>query len=119
MVDSRYGKISKDSASKFDTPETKAQLEKVRKLTPLAEKLGGTMASLALAWAIKNPNVSVAILGATKAEQITENVKCLELYPKLTDEIMKEIEEILDNKPKIPGPVAPTRGAMTLNPKLL
>lgn len=98
-ADSRYGTISKGQASMFDKPETKARIEQVKTLTKIAEKLGGSMASLALAWVIKNPNVSVAILGATKAEQITENVKCLELYPKMTDEVMKEIDEILGNKP--------------------
>ena len=67
---------------------------------------------------IKNPRVSVAILGATKAEQITENVKCLELYPKLTDEVMKEIEGILGNAPQIPGPSA-VRAPMTFNKALI
>lgn len=99
--DSRYATISKSGADKFETEETKAQIEKVRKLTPIAEKLGGSMAALALAWVIKNPHVSVAILGATKASQITENIKSLELLPKLTDDVMKEIEDILDNKPKV------------------
>jgi diketogulonate reductase-like aldo/keto reductase len=67
---------------------------------------------------IKNPHISVAILGATKAEQITENVKCLELLPKLTDEVMKEIEGILGNAPKIDYPV-PSRVSMTLNKALI
>lgn len=117
--DSRYATVSSSEASIFDQPETKAQVEKVRKLTPLAEKLGGSVASLALAWVIKNPNVSVAILGATKAEQITENVKCLELLPKLTEDVMQEIEGILDNKPKIKGPSPPSRAQMTLNKALI
>jgi aryl-alcohol dehydrogenase-like predicted oxidoreductase len=116
--DSRYGTISKGQASMFDKPETKARIEQVRKLTKIAEKLGGSMASLALAWVIKNPNVSVAILGAAKAEQITENVKCLELYPKMTDEVMKEINEILGNAPKIPGPMS-FRSSMTRNKALM
>lgn len=118
-ADSRYGTVSKDGASKFDQPETKAQIEKVRKLTKIAEKLGGSVASLALAWLIKNPNVSVAIIGATKPEQIVENVKALELLPKLSDEILKEVEEILDNKPNVPGPGPPSRAQMTLNQALL
>lgn len=117
--DSRYGKISKSSASKFDEPETKAQIEKVSCLTKIAEKLGGSMASLALAWVIKNPHVSVAILGATKASQITENVKCLELYPKLTEEVMKEISEALGNDPKKPSSQPPSRDQMTLNKALM
>jgi len=117
-ADSRYATVSKGQASMFDQPETKAQIEKVKQLTKVAEKLGGSVASLALAWVIKNPHVSVAILGATKAEQITENVQCLELYPKLTDEVMKEIEGILGNAPKIPGPAA-FRASMTRNKALI
>lgn len=117
--DSRYGTISKNEASKFDSPETKAQIEKVKSLTKIAEKLGGSVTSLALAWVIKNPHVSVAILGATKKEQITENVKCLELLPKLDDKVMAEIEKLLDNTPKVPGPSPPSRAQMTLNKALI
>lgn len=46
-----------------------------------------------------NPNVSTVILGATKPAQIEDNIKCLKLIPKLTPEVMEEIEKILDNKP--------------------
>lgn len=118
-ADSRFGTVAKRAASMFNKPEMKANIEKVRKLTTIAERLGGSVGSLALAWAIKNPHVSVAILGATKASQITENVKCLDLYPKLTPKIMKEIEKILDNSPKMPGPIPRSRAAMTFNKALL
>jgi aryl-alcohol dehydrogenase-like predicted oxidoreductase len=118
-ADSRYGTISKDQALRFDLPETKAMIEKVKSLAKLAETLGGTVTSLALAWVIKNPHVSVAILGATKPSQITENVKCLELYPKLDDKVMEEIDKILANKPKIPGPATPSRAKMTDNKALM
>ncbi|BFZ54222.1 hypothetical protein PYCC9005_001255 [Savitreella phatthalungensis] len=117
-ADSRYAKISKDSASKFETAETKVQIEKVRKLTPLAQKLGGSVTALALAWCLKNRNVSTAILGATKPEQIVENVKCLELLPKLTPEILAEIEDILENKPSVPGAIPASRAVMTQNDAL-
>lgn len=66
----------------------------------MAERLGGTVTALSLAWAAKNPNVSTVILGASKPEQIHENVKALDLIEKLTPEVMEEIEGILDNKPK-------------------
>jgi aryl-alcohol dehydrogenase-like predicted oxidoreductase len=71
----------------------------VRKLTEVAERLGGTPASLAIAWCVKNENVSTVILGASKPAQIAENCKALELVPKITPEVMEEIEKILDNKP--------------------
>ena len=57
------------------------------------------MTALALAWIAKNPNTSTVILGATKPEQVIENLKALEVYPKLTDEVMAKIERILGNKP--------------------
>lgn len=75
-------------------------IEQTRKLKPIAEKLGTDQATLALAWVIKNPNVSSAITGASKVEQISKSVKCLDLLPKLTEEIMNEIDEVLGNKPE-------------------
>ena len=80
----------------------KAQIEKVKKLTTIAEKLGGNASQLALAWAAKNENVSTVILGATKPEQIKDNCAALKLLAKLTPENMEEIEKILDNKPSMP-----------------
>ncbi len=76
-----------------------AKLEKVKKLGILADTLGVSMAALSIAWTIKNPHVTTAILGATKKEQLTENLKALDVLPLLTDEVMTKIEEILQNKP--------------------
>jgi voltage-dependent potassium channel beta subunit len=76
-----------------------AKLEKVKKLTALANELGVSLAALAIAWTIKNPNTTTAILGATKKEQLTENLKALNVSPLLTDELMQQIEAILQNKP--------------------
>jgi voltage-dependent potassium channel beta subunit len=72
---------------------------KLRKLVLLAKNLGVSMASLAIAWTIRNPHVTTAILGATKKEQLTENLKALEVMKLLTPELMEEIEKILQNKP--------------------
>jgi predicted aldo/keto reductase-like oxidoreductase len=55
-----------------------------------------------LAWVAKNPNTSTVILGASKPEQVTENLKAIEVIPKLTPEVMVKIEEILNNKPEDP-----------------
>lgn len=74
---------------------------KVKQLEPVAKKLGVSQSVLALAWVLKNPNVSSAIMGASKPEQVYENVKAIETYKKLTPDIMDEIDTILDNKPPV------------------
>jgi aryl-alcohol dehydrogenase-like predicted oxidoreductase len=66
----------------------------VARLDELASDLGGTVAQLAIAWVIKNPNVSSAILGASKPAQLTENLKSIALLPKLTTDVLGRIEEI-------------------------
>jgi len=75
------------------------KLKKVKKLTELAKKLNVSLAALAIAWTIKNPHVTTAILGATKIEQLEENLKALDVANILTADIMEEIEKILQNKP--------------------
>lgn len=68
---------------------------------PIADKLGVTQSQLALAWCLKNPNVSSVITGASRPEQIVENVKCLAVIDKLTPEIMDEIDRLVGSKPKL------------------
>jgi len=77
-------------------------LKKVKKISELATKLGVSTAALSIAWCVKNPNVSTAILGATKKQQLLENLKSLEVVPMLTPEIMEKIDGIMKNKPKLP-----------------
>jgi len=76
-----------------------AIIERVNKLQPIADKLGVKMSVLALAWVLKNPNVSSAITGASSAQQVYENCRAVAVHEKLTPEIMSEIDEILNNKP--------------------
>ncbi len=76
-----------------------ARLETVKRLTPIAADLGVSMAQMALAWCLKNPNVSTVITGASRVEQVKENMKALEVVEKLTPEVMQRIEEALGNKP--------------------
>jgi len=76
-----------------------AKIEKVKKLVVLAQEMNVSLAELAIAWTIKNPNVTTAILGATKKQQLTENLKALEVLPMLNGEVMEKIEGILQNKP--------------------
>ncbi|MGE5107742.1 MAG: aldo/keto reductase, partial [Sphingobacteriales bacterium] len=75
------------------------KIKKLKKLAALAEKMEVSLASLAIAWCIKNLNVSTAILGATKKEQLYDNLKALDVLHKLTPEMMEKIEKILQNKP--------------------
>jgi voltage-dependent potassium channel beta subunit len=102
--DSRYAnhqEFYKNVIDTLDEGEGKAKLEKVRKLTELAEKqIGCSVGQLALAWVARNPNTSTVILGASKPEQVLDNLKAIEVIPKLTPEILEKVEEILGNKPK-------------------
>lgn len=75
---------------------------KVRKLTTLAQDLGMSMPVLAISWVLKNPDVSTAILGASKMYQLEENLKAGEAKHKLNEEAMRKIEAILGNKPEHP-----------------
>jgi voltage-dependent potassium channel beta subunit len=77
-------------------------IKKVAELVLLAEELGTTAAKLAIAWCLKNPNVSTVITGATKLEQLKQNLESLEVVGKLTDDVMNLLESILDNKPAMP-----------------
>jgi len=77
-------------------------LEKVKQLTSLAKDVGVSMPHMALAWCLKNENVSTVILGASKTSQLEENLKAAEVKSKLTHEVMEKIESILDNRPKHP-----------------
>lgn len=61
----------------------------------IAEKLGATQSQLALAWCLKNPNVTSVITGASRPEQIVENVGALKVLEKLTPEIMAEVDAVV------------------------
>jgi len=78
------------------------KVKKVKKLSEFAAKMGVTTAALSIAWCIKNPNVSTAILGATKKQQLLDNLKALDVVEKLTPEVMEKIEAIIKTKPAAP-----------------
>jgi len=71
------------------------QIATVKRLVPIAADLGCTMAQMSLAWCLKNPHVSTAITGASRPEQVKENMKALDVVPKLTPEIMARIDGAL------------------------
>ncbi|MDI9341860.1 MAG: aldo/keto reductase [Sediminibacterium sp.] len=79
-----------------------SKLEKTSQLYVLANALGTSLPKLAIAWCVKNKNVSTAILGASRLEQLKENLGALEVLPLLTPEVMERIEQILQNKPVQP-----------------
>lgn len=78
------------------------KLNKVRAYQELANELGCSMAALSIAWCVKNPNVTTAILGATKRHQLEENLKALDVLPLLTSEVMAKIDAIFGTKPVLP-----------------
>jgi voltage-dependent potassium channel beta subunit len=78
------------------------KIKKVKKLSELAAKLQVPAAALSIAWCLKNPNVSTVILGATKKQQLLDNLKSLEVLPKLNTEVMEKIEAIMKTKPVLP-----------------
>ena len=83
----------------LETDEGRVKLQKVKKLAPLADELGMTMPQLALAWCLKNPNVSTVITGASTVEQVEQNMSAMDVVDRLDEEAMDAIEAILDNKP--------------------
>lgn len=75
------------------------KLASVKKLAVIADDLHTSLATLSVAWCIANPNVTTAILGATKEQQLTENLKALDLYPQLTAEVLATIDSVMGTKP--------------------
>lgn len=88
--------------SRFTDETALENISKVGKLMDIADELGASMAQLALAWTLKNPNISTTITGASKPEQVAENMKAIDIVAQLTDDVMEKIESILDNKPTAP-----------------
>jgi voltage-dependent potassium channel beta subunit len=71
------------------------KIARVRLLIPIAQDLGCTLAQLALAWCLKNPNVSTVITGASRPAQVKENMKALGVVPKLDESVMARIDAAL------------------------
>ncbi len=81
---------------------TNERLEIVKNIQILAKELDISLPKLAIAWCLKNPNVSTVILGATKIKQLEETLQSIDVLEKLTTEAMQKIEVILNNKPIMP-----------------
>ena len=78
------------------------KLDKVKKLAEFSQELGISLPVLSITWCIKNPNVTTAILGATRKDQLIENLKAIEFLPKITAEIISRVDEIAGSKPVQP-----------------
>ena len=94
--------------------------KKLRQIADISKEIGCSMGQLALAWTLKNKDVSTAIVGAKKPSHIEENVKAVEFINSITPEIEERIEKILNNRPD-PGvdfrtwaPLKPRRAVSTL-----
>ena len=81
---------------------TPQRLEKVKLLKQISDSLGVSLSQMAIAWCLKNPNVSTVILGASKVAQLEENLKSFDVVSKLTAEVMEKIDSIMVNKPVLP-----------------
>jgi len=87
---------------KFESAEGREMIAKARELEPVAEELGCELAQLAIAWCVTNPNVSTVILGASRVEQLEENLDALEVVDQLTPDVLERIEVVLANAPEGP-----------------
>lgn len=76
------------------------RIQKAKQLQTVADEIGESLAAMAIAWTLKHPGVTTAILGATSEEQLHQNLEALGAYAKLNDETMQKIEGILQNKPE-------------------
>ncbi len=82
---------------------TQDKIDKAKALQGVADELGISLTNLSLAWCIRNPHVTTAILGATKASQLEENLQSLNALPLLNTEVMEKIDAIVATKPVLPA----------------
>lgn len=87
---------------RLESEEGSSMIARVRLLTSLATELGCSTAQLAIAWCLKNPHVSTVITGASRPEQVEQNMGALGVVDKLTPAVMQRIEGILKNRPNPP-----------------
>lgn len=81
---------------------TAERMDKVRQLKNISDNLGVSLSQFSIAWCLHNPDVSTAILGASKPEQLAENLGALDCLPKLSAEIIAQTDAIMGNKPVLP-----------------
>jgi voltage-dependent potassium channel beta subunit len=86
----------------YESPEGKDKIAKSIALEKLAKNAGMSLTHMSLLWCLENPNVSTVILGASRLEQLQDNLLALEHKAKMTPELLAEIEKIVANKPAEP-----------------
>ena len=84
---------------KFESAEGKERINKTVDLREIAKKMNTSITKLAIAWCLKNADVSTVILGASKTEQLRENLEALDVVKNIDTNINEQIEAVLDNKP--------------------
>ena len=84
---------------RFEGDDPERKIAKVRQLAPIAQELDCTLAQLAIAWCLTNSHVSTVITGASRPDQVTENMKAMDVVERLTPEVLERIEDIVANKP--------------------
>jgi len=96
--DSRFGKATEayvtDMRDELLSDQGKIKIEKVKKMTVIADRLGVKPSQLALAWCLKQPYVSTVIMGATKTSQLSDNLASLQVFQKLDAATLKELNQI-------------------------
>lgn len=83
----------------LESESGRQKLQKVQALSKIADEAGIAMPHFALAWCLKNKDVSTVITGASKVEQVQQNMKAIDVVDQMTPDIMDRVEEVLDNKP--------------------
>lgn len=86
--------------AKYETQEGREKIEKAGAFTRLAREMNVEASQLAIAWCLKNPNVSTVILGASKLDQLKTNLAAMDVVEKVTPQVIEKIEKIFQNKPE-------------------
>ncbi len=85
-------RLSSENYAWLQSGITKPRIQAVRNLEPIARELGCSLAQLSLAWCARNPHVSTVITGASRPEQVKENLAALAVIGKITDEVARRID---------------------------
>ena len=96
--DNLYKKVLDKYMGSDKIEETRKKLKKIEEIS---KETGMTMSQLALGWVVKNRDVSTAIIGSKKPQQLEENIKVLDLYQNITPEIEEKLDQVLGTRPDI------------------